>query len=135
MWNLFRVNNEDNDAVLVSLLLTLNRFHTLFWFFHCWLWLNKCRLGCLFWFASYPIFLSNYCSCIVKKVQVKFSKDSRKELCCLNQLTSMIQELTIGTQGKCLYLIYPYCVILWPVGFIFRITCTNCVIVYWLCCR
>ena len=25
--------------------LTLNRFHTLFWCFHCWLWLSKCRLG------------------------------------------------------------------------------------------
>ena len=27
--------------VLVSLLLTLNRFHTLFWCFHCWLWACK----------------------------------------------------------------------------------------------
>ena len=26
------------DAVLVSLLLTLNRFHSLFSYFHCWLW-------------------------------------------------------------------------------------------------
>ena len=30
------------------LALTLNRFHTLFWCFHCWLWTNKCRLGILF---------------------------------------------------------------------------------------
>ena len=29
----------------VSFMLTLNRFHTLFWCFHCWLWTNKCRLG------------------------------------------------------------------------------------------
>ena len=25
-------------VVLLSLLLTLNRFHTWFWYFHCWLW-------------------------------------------------------------------------------------------------
>ena len=30
---------------LVSLLLTLNRFHTLFWCFHCWLWASKCCPG------------------------------------------------------------------------------------------
>ena len=41
VWNMFDVN----DVVLVLLLLTLNRFHTLFWCFHCWLWTNKCRLG------------------------------------------------------------------------------------------
>ena len=34
VWNLFKVN-------LVSLLLTLNRFHTLFWCFHCWLRSSK----------------------------------------------------------------------------------------------
>ena len=31
-------------SVLVSLLLTLNRFHTLFWCFQCWIWKSKCRL-------------------------------------------------------------------------------------------
>ena len=30
------------DAVLKSLLLTLSRFHTLFWCFHSWLWTSKC---------------------------------------------------------------------------------------------
>ena len=30
---------------LVSLLLTLNRFHTLFWCFYCWLKTSNCRLG------------------------------------------------------------------------------------------
>ena len=46
VWNLFKVNNEDtrttSDANLVSLSLTLNRFHTLFWCFHYWLWTVKC---------------------------------------------------------------------------------------------
>ena len=28
-----------------SLLLTLNRFHTLLWYFYCWLWASKCQLG------------------------------------------------------------------------------------------
>ena len=46
----FKVNNKDNrktfkDVVRVSLLLTLNRFYTLLWCFHCcWLWTSKCRL-------------------------------------------------------------------------------------------
>ena len=30
-----------NDIILVYLLLTLNRFHTLFWCFYCWLWANN----------------------------------------------------------------------------------------------
>ena len=29
----------------MSLLLTLNSFHTLLWRFYCWLWPSKCRLG------------------------------------------------------------------------------------------
>ena len=28
-----------------SLLLILNKFYTLFWCFHCWLWTSKCWLG------------------------------------------------------------------------------------------
>ena len=37
--------NNITDVVLVPLLLTLNRFHALFWCFHCWHWTSKCRLG------------------------------------------------------------------------------------------
>ena len=33
------------DVILVSLLLTLNRLHTMFWYFHCWFWTSKWRLG------------------------------------------------------------------------------------------
>ena len=29
----------------MSLLLALNRFHTLFWCFSCWLWTSECKLG------------------------------------------------------------------------------------------
>ena len=32
-------------STVVSLLLTLNRFHLLFCGFHCWLWTSKYRLG------------------------------------------------------------------------------------------
>ena len=47
VWNLFKVNNKDTRRlVLVSLLLSLNRIHTLFWCYHCWLWISNCRLGC-----------------------------------------------------------------------------------------
>ena len=48
MWNLFQVKkrrqNDVIDFALVSLLLTLNRFQTFFWWFHCWHWPYKCRL-------------------------------------------------------------------------------------------
>ena len=43
-----RLQNEVIDIVLVFLLLTLNRFHTLLWYFHYWLWPNKCWLGRFF---------------------------------------------------------------------------------------
>ena len=38
---------HSKGTVLESLLLTLNRFHKMFWCFHCWCWLStsKCRLG------------------------------------------------------------------------------------------
>ena len=47
---LFKVNNR-NHVVLVSLLLTLKRFHLLFWRFYCWLWKTNCLLGyhCWYW--------------------------------------------------------------------------------------
>ena len=28
--------------------LTLNRFYSLFWYFHCWFETSKCPLGCLY---------------------------------------------------------------------------------------
>ena len=37
-----------------DLLLTLNRFHTLFWCFHYWSWTSKCQLGIIS--ESLPIF-------------------------------------------------------------------------------
>ena len=44
--NLFKVNkNTITDFVLVSSLLHLSRFYTLFRCFHCWIWTSKCRLG------------------------------------------------------------------------------------------
>ena len=37
--------NFTTDVVLLSLLLTLNQFHTLFWYFRCWFWTIKCRVS------------------------------------------------------------------------------------------
>ena len=48
---MFKFNNKNTKTkceiyvVLVSLLLTLNIFHTLFQCFYCYLWAGKCRLG------------------------------------------------------------------------------------------
>ena len=49
VWSPFKVNNRHTRTilvVLVSLLVTLNIFHTLFCCFYCWFWTSKCRLGC-----------------------------------------------------------------------------------------
>ena len=34
-----RINNKDARKIL----LTLNRFHLFFWYFHYWIWTSKCR--------------------------------------------------------------------------------------------
>ena len=51
VWNVLKVKNKDTRTMsmtsfcdMVSLLLTLNRFYPSFWWFHCWVWTNKCRL-------------------------------------------------------------------------------------------
>ena len=43
LWNVYKVYNKDTRAssiyvILVSLLLALNIFHTMFWCFYYWLW-------------------------------------------------------------------------------------------------
>ena len=37
----------------VSLVLTLNRCHLIFWCFHCWLWSSKFWIGVVLWYSSY----------------------------------------------------------------------------------
>ena len=47
--------NDVNNVVLVTLLVPLNRFHTLLWCFYYSLWTSKCRLGipiCLYTFQN-----------------------------------------------------------------------------------
>ena len=39
-----RHQKDVSNVVVMSLLLTLNRFHTLCWCFHSWLWTSKCQL-------------------------------------------------------------------------------------------
>ena len=56
VWNLLKVYNKDTrGVVLESLLLTLNRFHILLWWCHCWLWTSKHRLGDLLWAKVFQI--------------------------------------------------------------------------------
>ena len=74
MWNLFKVNNKDTrttsmNVVLVSLLLTTKRFHTLHLCFHCcyeqvhtgwesfidcWLWTGTCHMQPCFEWSQWP---------------------------------------------------------------------------------
>ena len=44
----------------MSLLLTLNSFHTLFWRPHCWLWTSKYLLGYIFENEYWKISMSKY---------------------------------------------------------------------------
>ena len=37
--------NYVTDVVLISVLLTLRKFHALLWYLYRWLWTNKCPLG------------------------------------------------------------------------------------------
>ena len=49
----FRWYGKRPDVFLVSLLLTLNIFHTLFYCFYCYFWAGKCRLGYISIFFCY----------------------------------------------------------------------------------
>ena len=54
---LLKVNIKNlitSDVVLVSLVLTLNRFHTLFWCFHCWLRTSKHKLASHVFYTYFP---------------------------------------------------------------------------------
>ena len=89
VWYLFKV--DVIDVFLVSLLLTLDRFHTLFWCFHYWLWISKYRFSehCLR-FAKFPeehLYAGFFSSeavtqrCSIKKGVLKnFSKFTGKHL-------------------------------------------------------
>ena len=56
-----KLTNKGTRATSMTLLLTLNRFHPLFWCFHCWLWTSKCRLGYFnqVWFITHTIIGNN----------------------------------------------------------------------------
>ena len=79
VWNLLRLTIKTSERLHwcrsgVFIVLTLNRFHTLFWclhkvvmasllltwfcYFHCWIWTSKCRLGSLrnqFFLTNLPV--------------------------------------------------------------------------------
>ena len=40
-----RHQNHVIDVIMVSISSILNRFHTLYWCFHCWIWKSKSQLG------------------------------------------------------------------------------------------
>ena len=75
-------NNKDTRTTsMASLLLTLNIFRTLFWYFYCWLWTSKCRLGGSSWlfiplwyFTSYAINLWCQCSLSFQSFPMFFIK-------------------------------------------------------------
>ena len=38
--------NDFNNVAVASLFISFNRFHTLLWWFFCWLWIRQCGQGC-----------------------------------------------------------------------------------------
>ena len=90
----------ENNFTVVSLLLTVKKFRTLFWCFRYWLWVSKCRLGNAhqhFWqdeslirYLRYKMITSQNVSFKVKicfisqKSYVSFSRYS--SFCIFNQL-------------------------------------------------
>ena len=56
------------QVVLTSLLSILNRFHTLFWYFHCWLWTSKYRL-------RYLLFVKNFQLILICWTEIKFCQN------------------------------------------------------------
>ena len=74
VWNVFKVTTA------VSLMLTLNRFHTLFWCFHCWIWSSKFHLGSFIWVHSVLQWVLSCSECfsqVCKKISMEslnFSK-------------------------------------------------------------
>ena len=101
MWNLFKANNKQNRTKSLTLLLTLNRFHTFFWCFCCCLCISKScntfevlqsnkkvwNLIRIFYFMNYPFFLihlflsSSHQRGSVKKVFLKISQNLQKKTC------------------------------------------------------
>ena len=62
--NLFKVNNNVSDIVPGSLLLILEKLHTMFSCFHCWIWASKCRVEYLpagFNYIRYFFSIYNLC--------------------------------------------------------------------------
>ena len=57
-------------VILVCALLTLNRFHILFWCFHCWLWRNKCRLEFRITLSGNKTSVQKYCTYFLQDLQV-----------------------------------------------------------------
>ena len=76
------------SVVLLSLLLTLNRFHTWFWYFHCWLWTS--------WVENVSVWIINIMNV---RFQDKVQSGQKPFICfylfCLiayvNQISSMLK--------------------------------------------
>ena len=51
--------SEVLDVALLSLLLTLTKIYTLFWFINCWLWAREFKLG-LSWIGRRVLSTKNY---------------------------------------------------------------------------
>ena len=77
----------------MSLLLILNKFNTMFWCFHCWLWTNKCWLV--------PVFL--FPGSIESKPwsEVSWNIDrTMKNLICLNSAVTQITLRSSNFQDR-----------------------------------
>ena len=79
-----RPRNDFTDVFLVSLLLTLNRFHTLFFYFHSWLGTNKHRVDIVL--RLLKVYIKNIRKIISGKSFVKWTEIIWKRESCVNPL-------------------------------------------------
>ena len=80
---MFSGDIKSDDVVLVSLLLTLNRFGILFFCFYYWLWTSRCQTGCHF--KHLLIFIlkaADFLDSLFPLVDNRFPlADNRREIC------------------------------------------------------
>ena len=75
---LFKANNKDTRTPSEHrqwrgsgiFIVNLSRFHSLSWYFHCWLWKSKCQLGFVSILSSIPQHLKS--SEILRTIYVKW---------------------------------------------------------------
>ena len=102
--NLFKVNKKNPERRRFCSLLTLNKFHTLFWCFHCRLGTSKCRPGLSIIYLVSFSYLPTAFWRLVRRLQtaISYTKYLKKNyLVFLNCFCQIINLMRYSSQWKC----------------------------------